>query len=394
VIRNAASVPGPPDAPAYIGGLTPLRGLAATWVVAFHFDDMFGRLVPRESSLLIAHGNLMVDFFFVLSGFVICHVYGERLSRRDGSRDLRGYLRVRFFRLIPLHVFALALHGLLYALVLASPTLSALPEPLRYYDPSRLLPQLFLLQALRLGGVHGWNMPSWSISAEWWTYLLALAIIPALHDSSRRGYRFRWPVAALALFAGIAAYALVLANGELRVRPDHLLLRCVLEFSFGVCIYQWYRHGSSRALGHDLVFWAVLAGMLLFMHAVSHRDYLLVPIFGLLIVATARNRGRVQGLLETRSLRWFGDISYAIYMLHYGLLIGFWLLQLSIRGSAKRIVYEPVVLWCLFGMCMALLLLASGLVHRYLERPIQRWAHRRREPAGAINRRPPENDDA
>jgi peptidoglycan/LPS O-acetylase OafA/YrhL len=346
-------------------------------VVAFHFDDMFGRLVPRESSLLVAHGNLMVDFFFVLSGFVICHVYGERLSRRDGTRDVRGYLRVRFFRLVPLHVFALAFHLLLYALVLLSPTLSALPEPRRYYDLSRLLPQLFLVQALRLGGVHGWNMPSWSISAEWWTYLLALWIIPVLHDSSRRGYRLRWPVATLALLAGIAAYALLLANGELRVRPDHLLLRCVLEFSFGVCVYQWYRHDSSRVLGHDLVFWALLAVVLLFMHAVRHRDYLLVPLFGLLIVATARNRGRVQGLLERRSLRWFGDISYAIYMLHYGILIAFWLLQISVRGSAKRIVYEPVVLWCLFGFCLALLLAASGLVHRYLERPIQRWAHRR-----------------
>jgi peptidoglycan/LPS O-acetylase OafA/YrhL len=64
-------------------------------------------------------------------------------------------------------------------------------------------------------------------------------------------------------------------------------------------------------------------------------------------------------------------------MLHYAILIAFWLLQISVRGSAQRIVYEPIVVWILFGVCMALLLALSGLVHRYVERPIQRWAHRR-----------------
>lgn len=76
----------------FINTLTPLRGIAAIWVVVFHFDAFlnFGTtksgLMDKDFSMLIGNGYLLVDFFFLLSGFVICHVYGDKLIAKNRDR--------------------------------------------------------------------------------------------------------------------------------------------------------------------------------------------------------------------------------------------------------------------------------------------------------------------
>ena len=65
----------------YLSNLTPLRGIAALLTVMFHVDLMLGGggnpLVKFKDALLFTRRYLMVDFFFVLSGFIMCHVYGK-----------------------------------------------------------------------------------------------------------------------------------------------------------------------------------------------------------------------------------------------------------------------------------------------------------------------------
>ncbi len=70
-----------------IPSLTSLRGIAAIWVVLFHIDVCIfyrglGSILPKEGSGLIAQGYLWVDFFFILSGFIITHVYSHNFDRR------------------------------------------------------------------------------------------------------------------------------------------------------------------------------------------------------------------------------------------------------------------------------------------------------------------------
>lgn len=77
--------------------LNGLRGVAAMVVVAFHW---FGGLT---------NGYLAVDFFYVLSGFVIAYAYGNRL--RNGL-SLRGFLAIRLIRLYPLYLFGTVLSTL------------------------------------------------------------------------------------------------------------------------------------------------------------------------------------------------------------------------------------------------------------------------------------------
>ena len=97
----------------YISSLTPLRGIAALLVVLFHYQAFsimhgFPGLLDQLNSQFITKGYLWVDFFFILSGFVISHVYGEKLKNRSSS-IVKNYLWARFSRLYPLHVFVMLL---------------------------------------------------------------------------------------------------------------------------------------------------------------------------------------------------------------------------------------------------------------------------------------------
>src|ERR1700748_2149835 len=95
--------------PEQLASLTPLRGIAALWVVMFHFCWYFPAVHPERYTGAVYKGYLAVDMFFVLSGFVITHVYKEGLSRRLTGRRYRDFLKARVARIYPLHITVLLL---------------------------------------------------------------------------------------------------------------------------------------------------------------------------------------------------------------------------------------------------------------------------------------------
>src|SRR4051794_31676566 len=94
---------------AYISNLTPLRGFAALVVVVFHFEELIGRFVNANNSMFIRKGYLMVDLFFVMSGFIIFHVYANDFKNRINLQSVRKFLVARFARIYPLHFIMLML---------------------------------------------------------------------------------------------------------------------------------------------------------------------------------------------------------------------------------------------------------------------------------------------
>src|SRR5260370_2301706 len=97
---------GPPE---QLASLTPLRGIAALWVVIFHFCWYFPAVHPERYTGAVYKGYLAVDIFFVLSGFVITHVYKEGFARRVTGRRYRDFLKARVARIYPLHITGLLL---------------------------------------------------------------------------------------------------------------------------------------------------------------------------------------------------------------------------------------------------------------------------------------------
>ena len=373
--RPAVTAPGEAR-PTYIDSLTPLRGIAAVWVVVYHFDENIFRLVAPTTTGLLTKGYLWVDFFFLLSGFIICHVYGSRLMGEGRREQLWPYVKARFARLYPLHLFTLLLMIVLwYAALAADPTLaSSIPEGLSM-SPSAIPVHVLMLHAHGLTRDLSWNMPSWSIAAEWWTYLLAILLVPVLH---LRGASRAW-IAMLVGCIGLAIMEQVYPTRDLDITFDYGWLRCLLGFAAGMGVYQLYRAGSgARLLRTDGAFLGVSLLTVLLLHA-SPVDAVLIPAFILLLLAAAHNDGAAKRVLSTRPMLFLGDTSYSIYMVQIVCLFLVWAGILSLAPLDASGNYDapyPIRL-AVLALTMALTLGMAALTYRFVEVPAREWLRRR-----------------
>ena len=189
----------PSSAAQYVPALTGIRALAALLVLGMHTEQN----VPAGLDSLLpffARGYLGVDFFFVLSGFIITHVYFASLASPSRSA-VQIFLWHRLIRLYPVHITVLA--GLVAIVSLAHAAGFTFNNP-QEWQWNELLWQLTLLHAWGVTASPGWNAPSWSISAEWFAYLLFPLLAPALVWVRERGFALLIAVAALAA-TGLAA---------------------------------------------------------------------------------------------------------------------------------------------------------------------------------------------
>ncbi|MFL5337706.1 MAG: acyltransferase family protein, partial [Geminicoccaceae bacterium] len=177
--------------------LTSIRGIAAWWVVLFHLRLLLAPWLPSAAIALLDQGNLAVDLFFVLSGFVIALNYGDRLAsgRATPTRaDIADFLFRRFARIYPLHLLILLGFAAYFgaAILLGSATVAE-------QDPGYFLASLFLVQ--NWGFLHAlkWNVPAWSISTEACAYLL----FPLLLRFAAPARRPSWLLAASAILIGL-----------------------------------------------------------------------------------------------------------------------------------------------------------------------------------------------
>lgn len=194
--------------------LTGLRGLAAWWVVFYHFKEYLQPLVPGFVSAFLAKGYLAVDLFFVLSGFVLFLNYRNSFSS-DRSGAVRTFLRKRIARVYPLHL-------LMCVVFLVNPLAIA------YFAPgvplgARYTPDSFVASLLMVhnwGFFDGlvWNVPSWSISTEWFAYLL----FPGMVLLVNRYVQSIWRAVSVAIVIGVAIYMILTRLGR---RPLTILLR-------------------------------------------------------------------------------------------------------------------------------------------------------------------------
>ncbi len=160
----------------YLANLTPLRGIAALLTVIFHVDLMIGgggdMLLKFKDSMLINKCYLMVDFFFVLSGFIMCHVYGGWFQNRVTGADFKRFTIARFARVYPLHVFTLAFIVAARLIFLGAGDVDSSPFAAASYTWSSIPTNLLLIQSMNVHNWFTWNNAAWSISTEWWMYML------------------------------------------------------------------------------------------------------------------------------------------------------------------------------------------------------------------------------
>lgn len=230
----------------------------------------------------------------------------------------------------------------------------------------------------------GWNMPSWSISAEWWTYGVFGLIVLAF--PARGQMRL-----ALAGLAGLGLGVLLVNHGSLRVMADHGLFRCFYGFGLGAMLALWWPTLGPRVqqLGAwPLAVAEILLPLVIVWFVGSFRlspvSFLAPLLFVLAIIVFAQGRGPVSRLLHTPLLLRAGLLSYSIYMIHHFIMGR---LRNLTDALERRLGFdiEAVPFHAEIMMAVVLLLVwfAAGLTWRFVERPGQRLGARL---AGTIRR--------
>src|SRR5260370_4584394 len=152
--------------------LSSLRGIAAVMVLLYHSSFSAFHFAGGAPPWLWSGGSLAVDLFFFLSGFVLTHVYARRLERDRSWRTSGRFLWARFSRIYPASLFTTVVFVLAF-------TVGGLSFPAGVSFTKQLIASLLLLQVPWLHDIVI-NSPSWSLSAEWYAYLIFPFIAPMI----------------------------------------------------------------------------------------------------------------------------------------------------------------------------------------------------------------------
>lgn len=351
-----AVVTGKPE----LRALTSARGIAAWLVVMFHIRKSLA-FAPDWLVAVFAKGYLAVDFFFLLSGFVIWLTYGERL-RRQRWAGVPHFLHRRIARIWPLHLFMLAIAVALALLLIA--TGRAAPELFPFAE----LP-LHVLLIQNWGFTHGltWNDPAWSISVEFAAYLVFPLLAMTVDWRRMPGWAILASLAALfALLHGI-----MLLGGAQILGHDINQLgipRCLIEFTAGSAICALWLRWAERPLLPAVVAAAVALALLAgWLTGLLPETLAVAPAFASLLLALALTSGMRGNPLDWSGLHYLGEISYSTYLSHFLL---FFIFKLAMVSDPDAI---PPVLVALF---LALVLMTSIALYHLVERPAQQAVNR------------------
>ncbi len=346
-----------------------LRGVAAITVVCFHIFEAYA---TSHLDQIINHGYLAVDFFFILSGFVVGYAYDDRW----GKMGVMEFLKRRFIRLHPMVVLGAVIGALMFytqgcsvwdvskisfTMLLVATILSAL-----------LIPATVGSEIRGVGEMYPLNGPSWSLFFEYIGNILYALFIRKLPTK---------PLTALVIIAasGLAAFAIWGPYGDICVgysmTGDNILggsLRLLFAFSAGLLLSRVFKPINIKG-----AFWIgavaivtisaiprIGGGENLWLNGL-YDTICAVIIFPLLVYIGAS--GKRENKFTTKLCKFLGDISYPLYMVHYPFIYLYyaWVKNENLTFAQSL----PGALALIFG-CIALAYISLKLfdepVRRYL----------------------------
>jgi peptidoglycan/LPS O-acetylase OafA/YrhL len=328
-----------------------LRGIAALVVVLYHFNGLF---LPQARLPHLERAYLSVDLFFLLSGFVMAHVYGNAMAA-DWRSAWPDFAIARFARLYPLFVTA-TLALVVIVVVFGTPQQQSVPVS---FSVAALALQPFLLQHWYV--TLNWDYPSWSISTEAEAYVFFVPAAGTLISGKHSHLMAACCVAVLVILSVHETGSLASTQGLAA------LLRTLPEFSLGVLLYRAHCRDtvSSRA-------WAAGVAVLFVLFAwLTQVDLFAICAFACLIYYGANAAGWFGQLLNSKPSIALGNWSYSIYLwhapTHYAIMALFLAAGYSLDTLSKT--YARMLLLA----TVALVICLSAASYRYLEGPARRF---------------------
>jgi len=369
--------------PASSGKIAALGGARAfppLMVVMFHFSEGHHYSGWRPLDFLATRGYLWVEFFFVLSGFILTYAYWPRLKDLFTASGYRAFLRARLIRLYPLHLFMLVL---ILALVIGLRALAAHGGYLSIFDTryhqdvsiKGFCFSLILIHAWNSMGSLTWNGVSWFVSVEFALCLLFPALLWLAEGRLWRGFAL--------IAAGLAGLLTLLFTSKhgLDITYYNGVFRGLSDFAIGVGLAVLFRGAKPRDRApewvHSLV-QILLLSLLAYVVMNTGWSHTRMDIFTVLplmalVFALAFDRGLVARLLQTRLPQMLGEWSYAVYLGQTA-----WLL--AIRYFEQRLYPPPEtsvlgtsfssLIWWLEPLVLVMTcVLWGGFLAEYVELP-------------------------
>ena len=285
--------------------LESLRGIAVCVVILAHSPYM----VWQKEPLFMIYADLAVDFFFILSGMVMALAYQDRIKQ---GLSFKSYILLRLGRLYPLHIFTLFVWGIY---ILIKKSLNVDVEFELTENIWTFVSNVFLVHSLGTNNALSWNFPSWSISAEFFTYLFFYGFI-----LFNKNQRLIYPFIISVICYGILFMLNKTGIGEFTY--NYGFIRCLSGFFIGVFVFRLKKKTnldlSSMISLFEVIPIVLLTVLLVYSPGISFNyDLLIILAFTMFIyVFSEKKDGFIGKILSTNALITLGKYSYSIYLIH------------------------------------------------------------------------------
>jgi peptidoglycan/LPS O-acetylase OafA/YrhL len=347
-----------------IRSLTGLRGVAALYVAIYH---MFNRWIrsrpasPFHLSTFLKHGYMSVDMFFILSGFVITLSSKKLFETGMKKSNYILFMKKRFSRVYPIYIII---------------TIIAFGLLSRFQGIGALIQNIFLVQVFTSANyILG---PSWSLSAEWFAYLLFPLFFYLVYLYQGKLWNLLCLIAGFLVLIFISTNFNPFLNGIQSITATFgpldkfrfvaAVLRCFSEYLIGITlfkIYATYKEKYARYYGMAALACTVVLTILLF---VPDSDVAIVLLFAGLIFSLSTDQGIIAKVLGSKYIYLLGQISYSLYLIHP--------IIIDIRARMYNTLYKfgisnsNTISYVIGFLC---LIAFSYLTYKYIEIPSRNY---------------------
>lgn len=357
-----------------------LRGVAALLVLWYHVHEGFAFASGSEVIGGLNHGDLAVDFFFMLSGFVIGYAYDDRWN---GKMTLKSFFKRRLIRLHPMVVLG-ALFGVVAFCLQGSVKWDGTHVGISLVMMALLL-NIFFIPATGTrfdvrgnGEMFPLNGPCWSLFFEYIGNIAYALIIRRLSTKVLT-------VLVVLLGIGLAAFATLNVSGYGSIgvgwslTPINFLggsLRMLFPFTMGLLLSRKFKPTKIKG-----AFW-ICSAILLALFIVPringldpvcyngiYESFCIIVAFPIVVWLGAS--GITTDAASTRICKFMGDISFPLYIVHYPIMYLFyaWLIDNKLYTLGET---WPVSV----GVCLLSIVVAYASLKLYDE-PVRRWLSRK-----------------
>jgi peptidoglycan/LPS O-acetylase OafA/YrhL len=341
----------------YLFYLDSLRALSAVVILIWHYqhfyyegtqqNPIFNRTQQPLYGVLSAiyeNGFWAVQMFWIISGYVFCHVYHSK------QKNLKEFYSARFSRLYPLNLVTLMTIALIQTL---SKIFTGSFQIVQFNDWWHFFLNLFFISGWGFQDGPSFNEPIWSVSVE-------IAIYGIFYILQRQVFRFGIMIPLV-----VCGFGATIAN---RGTPLWYFGLCAMFFFLGASIY-WFVYCFQNYPGTLML--TSLLSLITFIKLQSREDFITIPfhnVEGFLFIPIVIMVGLLdlKTKSEKKALKRFGQITYSTYLWHFPIQV-LVLALFSYLGVSKDFLDSPLSLICWISS-MVLIGLAS---YKYIEKPLQ-----------------------